>query len=47
MKVYSQSDEDGITLAIVRRLDIARGVFAELGVGDGVENNTLVFLALG
>jgi hypothetical protein len=46
-KVFSQSDEDGITLEILRRLGISQGVFAEFGVGDGLENNTLVLAASG
>jgi hypothetical protein len=46
-KVYSQSDEDGITFEILRRLKIGGGVFAELGVGDGTENNTLALIAAG
>jgi hypothetical protein len=46
-KVYSQNDEDGITFEILRRLGIATGVFAEFGVGNGVENNTLALVASG
>jgi hypothetical protein len=46
-KYFSQTDEDGITLEIVRRLGITEGTFAELGVGDGLENNTLILLAMG
>src|ERR1700730_90773 len=46
-RVYSQNDEDGITFEILRRLGIARGVFAEFGVGNGVENNTLSLAAAG
>jgi len=46
-KVYSQNDEDGITFEILRRLDIGNGVFAELGVGNGTENNTLALIAAG
>lgn len=46
-KYFSQNDEDGITLEIVRRLRIETGVFAEFGVGDGTENNSLVLLASG
>lgn len=46
--VFSQSDEDGITIEILRRIDrLDSGVYAEFGVGDGVENNTLVLAALG
>lgn len=46
-KYFSHTDEDGITLEIVRRLDIKLGTFAELGVGNGLENNTLILLANG
>lgn len=46
-KYFSQSDEDGITLEITRRLGIEIGTFAEIGVGDGLENNTLILLAKG
>lgn len=44
-KVFSQGDEDGITYEIINRIGIKDGVFAEFGVGDGLENNT-IFLAL-
>ncbi len=46
-KYFSQADEDGITLEIVKRLGISAGTFGELGVGDGTENNTLILLASG
>ena len=46
-KGFSQADEDGITLEIIRRLGIENGVFAEYGVGDGTENNTIVVRGLG
>ena len=47
-KCFSQSDEDGITLEILRRLKcLEHGTFAEFGVGDGTENNTLILKALG
>jgi hypothetical protein len=47
-KCFSQTDEDGITLEIVRRLGISdAGVYVEFGVGDGTENNTLILAALG
>lgn len=46
-KVFSQSDEDGLTFEIIKRLNIKCGVFAECGVGDGSENNSLVLLAQG
>ena len=47
-KCFSQTDEDGITLEILRRIKhIADGIYAEFGVGDGTENNTLILAALG
>jgi hypothetical protein len=46
-KYYSQNDEDGILLQILRRLSVDQGVFVEFGVGDGLENNTLCLLMLG
>lgn len=47
-KCFSQTDEDGITLEILRRIkQITDGVYAEFGVGDGTENNTLILAALG
>lgn len=46
-KAFSQRDEDGITLEILRRLGLQNGTFAEFGVGDGFENNTLALLAAG
>ena len=46
-KIFSQNDEDGITYEIVRRLGLDSGVFAEFGVGNGLENNTIALAALG
>ncbi len=47
-KTFSQTDEDGITVEILRRIGILdKGTFAEFGVGDGTENNTLILKALG
>jgi hypothetical protein len=43
---FSQSDEDGIIGRISQRIGINKGKFIELGVGDGLENNTLA-LCLG
>ena len=40
-KTFSQTDEDGLTFEIIKRLNIKDGVFAEFGVGNGLENNTL------
>ena len=46
-KCFSQTDEDGITNEIVKRLEIKNGYFIEFGVGNGMENNTLFLLSLG
>ena len=47
-KCFSQTDEDGITIEILKRINsINRGVFAEFGVGKGTENNTLILKAHG
>lgn len=47
-KCFSQSDEDGITLEILKRIGkLDAGVFVEFGIGNGLENNTLVLAALG
>lgn len=47
-KCFSQTDEDGITIEILRRLGkLEAGTFAEFGVADGTENNTLILRALG
>lgn len=46
-KYFSQSDEDGILLEILRRINLSSGVCAEIGCGDGLENNTLNLLARG
>ena len=45
-KCFSQNDEDGITLEIIKRIGIKKGVFAEFGAGDGTENNTISLAAL-
>ena len=46
-KVFSQNDEDGITLEICKRIGLEKGTFLEFGVGNGMENNTLSLLASG
>jgi hypothetical protein len=46
-KIFSQTNEDGITIEILRRIGVDKGSFAEFGVGNGLENNTLVLAALG
>lgn len=46
-RVYSQADEDGILHEIFRRIGEGKRSFLELGVGNGLENNTLFFLVQG
>lgn len=47
-KCFSQTDEDGITLEVLRRINcLKNGTYVEFGVGDGTENNTLILAALG
>ncbi len=45
--IFSQSDEDSIIDEITKRIGIEKGIFIELGVGDGTQNNTLSLLAQG
>ena len=46
-KGYSQQDEDGILQEIFRRIGVTDSRFAEIGVGDGLENNTHYLLQQG
>jgi hypothetical protein len=46
-QVSSQNGEDGILQEIFRRVGTTSRVFAEVGVGDGCENNTAFLLSLG
>ena len=50
-KYFSQTDEDGITIEIINRIRSAginlSNTFVEFGVGNGLENNTIVLLSLG
>src|SRR5580704_10001151 len=39
--IYSQHEEDGMLAEIFRRIGCGSRYFVELGVGDGLENNTL------
>ena len=43
-KVHSQNEEDGIIQEIFRRIGVTNKKFIEIGVGDGLENNTLFLL---
>lgn len=46
-QVSSQNEEDGILHEIFRRIGTTSKVFAEIGVGDGRENNTAFLLSQG
>ena len=47
-KIFSQTDEDGISIEILRRINfLTNGTFIEMGVGNGTENNTLILKAMG
>lgn len=50
-KYYSQNDEDGILLEIIKRIGLTNNdacyKFIEFGVGNGLENNSLILLMLG
>jgi hypothetical protein len=45
-KAYSQTDEDGIIQEIFRRIGVTTSTFIEIGVGDGLENNTFYMVAV-
>ena len=47
-RFFSQNDEDGILLEILRRIDLEKpSTFLEIGVGNGTECNTIILLARG
>lgn len=46
-QVCSQHGEDGVILEIFRRIGDGRRTFVEVGIGDGVENNTALLHSLG
>ena len=46
-QVFSQSGEDGILAEIFRRVGTTDRRFVEIGVGDGLENNTTYLLSSG
>jgi hypothetical protein len=46
-KVYSQNEEDGIIQEIFNRIGLKHKYFVEMGVGNGLENNTLFLLLQG
>ena len=41
-KIYSQNGEDGITLEIIKRLNIENGFYVEFGTQSGLECNTRI-----
>lgn len=45
--VNSQNGEDGIIAEIFRRIGMTDRVFVEIGIGDGMENNSAFLLAQG
>ena len=47
LQCNSQNLEDGMTCEIFRRIGTTNKTFAEIGVGDGKENNTAMLLAFG
>lgn len=46
-QVYSQNGEDGVIAEIFRRIGTTDQRFVEIGVGDGLENNTAFLLEQG
>lgn len=46
-QVFSQNGEDGIIAEIFRRIDVETKKFLEIGVGNGLENNTAFLLLQG
>jgi hypothetical protein len=46
-QVYSQNGEDGVIAEVFRRIGTASRTFIEIGVGDGLENNTTHLLLQG
>ncbi len=46
-QVFSQNGEDGVLAEIFRRIGTTDRTFLEIGVGDGLENNTAYLLTQG
>lgn len=46
-QVFSQNGEDGILSEMFKRIEITNHVFVEIGVGNGLENNTTFLLQQG
>ncbi|MEI8349421.1 MAG: hypothetical protein WCI77_04650 [Candidatus Omnitrophota bacterium] len=43
-KLYSQNDEDGIIREICNRIGVTSKYFVEIGIGNGLQNNTYALL---
>jgi len=43
-KMYSQNDEDGIIREIYNRIGVTSKYFVEIGIGNGLQNNTYALL---
>src|SRR5579864_3695637 len=46
-RVYSQNGEDGIIAEVFRRIGVVDRFFIEIGIGNGLENNTRFLLEQG
>lgn len=46
-RAFSQNDEDGMIAEVFRRIGTGSRTFVEIGVGDGLENNTRLLLQTG
>ncbi|MEM9419337.1 MAG: hypothetical protein AAGA25_09850 [Planctomycetota bacterium] len=46
-QMYSQNGEDGIIAEVFRRIQPSDRFFVEIGIGDGLENNTRLLLQTG
>lgn len=48
-KIFSQNDEDGLVLEIIKRIGLNKesAYFAEFGIGDGTECNSIILAMLG
>ena len=46
-RITSQNDEDGILAEIFRRIGVVHKTFVEIGVGNGLENNTYALMQQG
>lgn len=47
VQINSQNGEDGIINEVFKRIGTGNKIFAEIGIGDGLENNTAFLLSQG